>query len=46
MWYRNILKSGNSTRGLRNNSEQWDGVGDGREVRERGGVGTSMADSC
>ena len=31
---------------LCDNLEGWDGEGDGREVREGGNMGVSMADSC
>ena len=32
--------------GLCDNSEEWDGEGDGREVRKEGDMGAPMADSC
>ena len=32
--------------GLCNNKEEWDGEGDGREVKKRGDICIPMADSC
>ena len=32
--------------GLCENSEGWDGEGDGREVQEGGNMGVPMTDSC